>query len=157
MGSSNYPLLNLPTFDVNLRSVKQRTEIFDSFRQRYIKLTPEEWVRQHTLHYLVEHLNYPKNRIAVEVSLNLNKLSKRADILVYSAKLVPWMIIECKASTVKLNQSVFDQAARYNLVMNVPYLAVTNGIQLQAAEIIHSEERIIRLEKLPDWNQTYLQ
>ena len=152
MDSSNFPSLNLPTFDVKLRNDQQRTEIFDSFRQRYVKLTPEEWVRQHTLHYLVNQYNYPKNRIAVELSLQLNKLSKRADILIYNASSAPWMIIECKASGVKLNQAVFDQAARYNLVMNVPYLVITNGIQLLAAEIIHSDQKIIRLEQLPAWH-----
>jgi type I site-specific restriction endonuclease len=152
MDSSNFPQLNLPTFDVKLRNNEQRTEIFDSFRQRFVKLTQEEWVRQHTLHYLVNQFNYPKNKIAVELSLNLNKLSKRADIVIYNASSVPWMIIECKASSVKLNQAVFDQAARYNLVMNVPYLVITNGVQLLAAEIIHSDQKIIRLEQLPSWH-----
>jgi type I site-specific restriction endonuclease len=152
MGSSSFPPLNLPTFDVKLRNVEQRTEIFDCFRQRYVKLTPEEWVRQHTLHYLVNHYNYPKNRIAVELTLNLNKLTKRADIIVYNAALAPWMIIECKAAGVKLSQAVFDQAARYNLVMNVPFLAITNGLQLLAAEIVHTDQKINRLEQLPLWH-----
>ena len=153
MDSSDFPELNLPSFEARLRLVKQRKEIFDGFRNKFVKLTPEEWVRQHTIHYLVNELNYPKNRIAVELTLNLNGLTKRADIVVYNVSLQPWMIVECKASSIKLSQAVFDQAARYNLVMNVPFLVITNGIQLWAASVNRATGLISRLTGLPGWNE----
>ncbi len=103
------------------------------------------------LNYLYEHLNYPKNLLGVEVSLKLNKLSKRADIVVYAADLTPWMIVECKAAEVEITQAVFDQAARYNLTMRVPFLVVTNGIRLLAARINFKEEKIEMLQRMPDF------
>ena len=114
-------------------------------------LTPEEWVRQHVLNYLHQHLAYPRNRIAVEVSLKLNGLSKRADIVVYDAQMQPWMIVECKAADVVMDQKVFDQAARYNLTMRVPFLVITNGMKLLAASIDLVEEQIKPLKSLPSY------
>jgi type I site-specific restriction endonuclease len=89
-------------------------------------------------------LNFPANLIAVEKSLTLNSLSKRADIVVFDRKLEPWMLVECKKVEVKLDQSVFDQAARYNLVMKVPFLLITNGMQLLAAEIKNGQVEFIQ-------------
>lgn len=139
-----FPSLNLPSADLRLRKQQQRTQIYDAFRKRWVVLTPEEWVRQHFLHYLHFQLKYPANLIAVEKSLTLNGLSKRADIVVYDRKLQPWMLVECKKMDVKLDQSVFDQAARYNLVMNVPYLLITNGMQLLAALISNGQADFIK-------------
>ncbi len=142
-----FPPLNLPSAELRLRKVEQRTQIYDAFRKRWVVLTPEEWVRQHFLYYLKDHFQYPANLLAVEKSLRLNGLSKRADIVVYSRTMDPWMLIECKKPELKLNQAVFDQAARYNLVMNVPYLAITNGMQLLAAEI--QTDQAIFIQELP--------
>jgi hypothetical protein len=142
-----FPHLNLPSAELRLRKVEQRTQIYDAFRKRWVVLTPEEWVRQHFLHFLKDELRYPANLLAVEKSLRLNGLSKRADIVVYSRTMEPWMLIECKKPEVKLTQAVFDQAARYNLVMNVPYLAITNGMQLLAAEI--QTDRAVFIQELP--------
>lgn len=103
------------------------------------------------LQYLNSHLMYPRNSIAVEVPLRLNGLSKRADIVVYSRGALPWMIVECKAASVPLSQAVFDQAARYNLTMQVPYLVVTNGLQLRAAAILFREQTVKMLTELPAW------
>lgn len=136
--------MSLPPADLRLRKLQQRTQIYDAFRKRWVVLTPEEWVRQHFLHYLHFHLRYPANLIAVEKSLTLNGLSKRADIVVYDRKLQPWMLVECKKMDVKLDQSVFDQAARYNLVMNVPYLLITNGMQLLAALVSDGSAEFIQ-------------
>jgi len=144
-----FPSLNFPSAEFRLRKAEQRTQIYDAFRKRWVVLTPEEWVRQHILHFLKEHLQYPANLLAVEKSLRLNGLSKRADIVVYSRSMDPWMLIECKKPEVKLNQAVFDQAARYNLVMNVPFLVISNGMQLLAAEI-RSDEAVF-IQELPEY------
>ena len=106
------------------------------------------------LYYLSEHLLYPKNLLGVEVSLKLNNLSKRADIVVYASDLTPWMLVECKAAEVEITQAVFDQAARYNLTMRVPYLVVTNGIRLLAARINFKENKIEMLQSMPYFKQT---
>ena len=148
----NFKHLQLPAIHPVTRKVaSQRTQIFDAFRNKFVALTPEEWVRQHMLNYLYEHLHYPKNLLGVEVSLKLNNLSKRADIVVYAADLTPWMIVECKAAEVEITQAVFDQAARYNLTMRVPFLVVTNGIRLLAARINFQEEKIEMLQSMPDF------
>jgi hypothetical protein len=149
---SGFPALNLPDFGHQVRlSDEQRTEIFDAFRKKYVVLTPEEWVRQHLLHYLCDHLNYPANLLAVEQSLKLGSLQKRADVVVYQASLTPWMLIECKAAEVPLTQAVFDQAARYNLHFKVPFLVITNGLRLFAAKIDFQTGQVQRLESLPSF------
>ena len=103
------------------------------------------------LNYLYEHHHYPKNLLGVEVSLKLNNLSKRADIVVYAADLKPWMLVECKAAEIEITQAVFDQAARYNITMRVPFLVVTNGIRLLAARINFQAEKIEMLQSMPDF------
>jgi hypothetical protein len=150
----NFKPLQLPAIIPITRKVaSQRTQIFDAFRNKFVAFTPEEWVRQHMLNYLYEHLHYPKNLLGVEVSLKLNNLSKRADIVVYAADLTPWMLIECKAAEVEINQAVFDQAARYNITMRVPFLVVTNGIRLLAAKINFQENKVEMLQSMPNFNQ----
>ena len=143
--------LNLPSFDVKTRGSGQRTQILDVFRNKYVSLTPEEWVRQHVLHFLVNQHKYPQNLMAVEVALTMNGLFKRADIVVYTRSMVPWMIIECKSSSVALDQKVFDQAARYNLTLQVPFLLVTNGMKLFAAEINFVDQSVKRLNTVPEY------
>jgi len=151
---NNFKLLQLPAIHpLTRKAASQRTQIFDAFRNKFVALTPEEWVRQHMLYYLNEHLHYPKNLLGVEVSLKLNNLSKRADIVVYAADLTPWMLVECKAAEVEITQAVFDQAARYNITMRVPYLVVTNGIRLLAAKINFQENKVEMLQSMPNFKQ----
>jgi hypothetical protein len=145
------PELRLPSFDVRFRTASQRTEIFDGFRNRYVVLSPEEWVRQHMLHYMVNHLAYPAGLMGVEVSLRLHGQHKRADIVVYGKNADPWMLVECKAAHIALGQDVFDQAARYNLRMRVPYLVITNGMKLIAAKILPEIQEISMLPSMPDY------
>ena len=146
--------MHLPPINPLTRKVaSQRTQIFDAFRNKFVALTPEEWVRQHMLNYLYEHLHYPKNLLGVEVSLKLNSLSKRAAIVIYAADLTPWMLVECKAAEVEITQAVFDQAARYNITMRVPFLIVTNGIRLLAAKINFHENKVEMLQTMPHFNQ----
>jgi hypothetical protein len=148
--SIGFPILNLPEFEYTTRqALKQRTEIFDAFRNKYVVLTPEEWVRQHMLHYMHDELKYPKNLIGVEVSMTRLGKNERADIVVYTPQMEPWLIVECKSADVELKQHVFDQAARYNLVQGVEFLVITNGFRLVAAEINSKLHNISFLKQMP--------
>jgi predicted type IV restriction endonuclease len=147
-----FSVLNLPAVEFKTKQgLEQRTEIFDAFRNKYVVLTPEEWVRQHMLHYIVNEFRYPKNLIGVEVTINRGGKKERADIVVYMSTMEPWMIIECKAAEVELKQHVFDQAARYNLIHGVEYLVITNGIRLMAAEINSELKSFNFLKELPKY------
>ncbi len=120
--------LNLPQFEIKIIQREGKVYVFDEFRKKNILLTPEEWVRQHFLHYLVNHLDYPKPLIKTEGGILYNRLAKRSDILVYDRQGEPFLLIECKAPDVKLDQKVVFQASTYNQTIKAPYLAVTNGI-----------------------------
>ncbi|MBR6118092.1 MAG: type I restriction enzyme HsdR N-terminal domain-containing protein [Paludibacteraceae bacterium] len=106
-----------------------KEQIFCEWRHRWVRLTPEEWVRQHILHHMVEQLGYPSSLIAVEQAITVGDANKRCDAVVYDASLQPLMIIECKAETVPLTQKTLDQAITYNRKLNVPYLLLYNGVQ----------------------------
>lgn len=101
--------------------------IFDELRRRWVTLTPEEWVRQHFLLYLTKVAQYPSSLIAVEKEIRVGEMRKRFDILVYDRSHQPWMMIECKAASVNLEQSVLEQLLRYHIAVPVPYLIITNG------------------------------
>ena len=120
--------LNLPTFEAKIRKEGGKPAIFDVIRRRYVALTPEEWVRQHFVHYLLEHKGYPRSLMANEVQLALNGTRKRCDTVLYKRDLTPQMIIEYKAPHIEITQAVFDQIGRYNLALRVDYLVVSNGI-----------------------------
>lgn len=121
--------LNLPGYNAVITEKDGNSVIFDNLRGAYVTLTPEEWVRQHFVHYLIEHRNYPASLMANEVGLTLNGTKKRCDTIVYDRSLRPRMIIEYKAPSVKIDSKVFAQISRYNLVLKVDYLIVSNGIQ----------------------------
>ncbi|WP_099599451.1 type I restriction enzyme HsdR N-terminal domain-containing protein [Reichenbachiella sp. 5M10] len=121
--------LNLPSFDFNIRESSEGREIWDEFRKKYIQLTPEEWVRQNFLRFLVEELSYPKSLLKVEASLKYNRMSKRPDIIAYNGEGNAEMLVECKASYVKITEETFKQASVYNTVVKARYLVVTNGMQ----------------------------
>ncbi len=121
--------LKYPAFDVRLRKEKGQTFIFDSIRKKWLVLTPEEWVRQHLLNYLTVEKKFLGSAIAIEKELMLNDLKRRYDLVVYTPQLSPYLIVECKAPFVELDQVVIDQALRYNLVLKAPYVMITNGIQ----------------------------
>jgi type I site-specific restriction endonuclease len=146
---NNLPVLNLPTFNVKLKDEQQRTQIYDAFRNKFVNLTPEEWVRQHILHYLTDIQKIAKNKIAVEFSLKLNGLQKRADIVVFNNEMNPQIIVECKSIDVKITSSIFEQAARYNLVLKVPYLIISNGLSMHIAEIDFKNEQTKLLNEFP--------
>ena len=124
------PSLNLPAVSLKYKTENNKRLVFDTVRKKYVALTPEEGVRQHFVHYLMNQLDYPVGLIAIETVVKINTLNQRADVVVYNRKGKPVMIIECKAPKVKIDNSVFEQAARYNLNLGVDYLLVTNGIKM---------------------------
>ncbi len=124
-------LLNLPKFEIQVKEMDKGTCIFDVIRKKYIVLTPEEWVRQHFIHFLINSYKYPKSLMKVESGLKYNNLQKRSDILVYTRKGHPFLIVECKASNVKLDSKVIDQAALYNKSIGADYIIVTNGMNFR--------------------------
>ena len=121
--------LNLPPFEIKLRGTKAQPQIFDILRKKYIALTPEEWVRQHFVHFLVEHKGYPAALMANEIQLKVGEKTLRADSVLYSRDLKPRMIIEYKAPHIPITQKVFDQISIYNMLLHVDYLVVSNGLQ----------------------------
>mgnify|MGYP006280073503 FL=1 len=141
--------LNLPTYSFKIKSFDNKKFIFDSFRKKYLQLTPEEWVRQNFAAYLVHEKSYPGGRIVLEKSLKYNKLSKRCDILVYNNEGEPVLIVECKAPEIKIVSSTFDQIAIYNLNFKVRYLIVTNGLSHYCAMVDFEERKINFLNEIP--------
>ena len=121
--------LNLPAFETKISLRDEKKVIFDVIRKRYVALTPEEWVRQHFVHFLIDHKQYPSALLANEVLLNLNGTKKRCDTVLYTRDLSSKMSIEYKAPHIEITQSVFDQITRYNMVLKVDYLIVSNGMQ----------------------------
>lgn len=145
--------LNLPDHGVKTKHAPQGPRIFDPVRRSWVALTPEEWVRQHVLNFLVHDLGCPLSLIAVERKLVLNKLTKRADLVVHAPDARPLLLVECKAPSVKLDRSAFEQAARYNTVFRVPFLLVTNGLVHFICRIDHAAEGIVFLPALPAYDE----
>ena len=127
--------LNFPAYPFRLKKEGGKTYIFDDLRKRFLLLTPEEWVRQHLVRYLIEEKGYPRTFIKLEGGLKLNSLQKRSDVLLYNSHGEKTMLVECKAPSVKITQETFDQIARYNFVHRVKKLLVTNGLQHFYCEI----------------------
>ncbi len=142
--------LNLPTYAVRLRNQNGRNQIFDEVRKKWLVCTPEEWVRQHFIRWLITEKNYPASNIAIEVGLKLNTLQKRTDVVAFCQGQTH-LLVECKAPEVKISQKTFDQLFRYNLEVKAPFLAVTNGLSHFFAEFNSTEQRIIYLENLPNY------
>ena len=120
--------LKYPPFDVRVRNGIGQTSIFDALRKKWLVLTPEEWVRQHLLNYLVHEKKYPASIIAIEKEISLNDVKKRFDVVVYNKQKQPALIIECKAPFIELDKTVIEQVQRYNLVLKANYIMVTNGM-----------------------------
>ena len=120
--------LNFPTFTFRFKNSENKVAIFDEIRKKFIILTPEEWVRQHVVQFLLQDKSYPKSYINVEKLIKINNLNKRYDVVVYQPNGEFFLLIECKAPEVKIAQQTFDQIARYNLVLKAKYLMVTNGL-----------------------------
>ncbi|MGD0581729.1 MAG: type I restriction enzyme HsdR N-terminal domain-containing protein [Bacteroidales bacterium] len=145
--------LTLPQYSYRLSGSEGSRMIFDPIRRRYVKLTPEEWVRQHFINYLVVYGKYPAGLIGVEVPFKMNQLSKRLDLLVHDRSGNPLMIVECKEPDTKLDGKVFDQIAVYNIQYRVPYLIVTNGIQNYACRMNFENKSREDLEIIPQYDE----
>ncbi len=128
----------------------EKTFVFDPIRKKEIFLTPEELLRQLVLQFILDEKKYPVGRIRVEMGIRVNKLMKRCDIVVFDEKLNPWFLIECKSPKIKLSQSVFEQSARYNLTLNVPFLAVTNGLSTFCCALDYEKKGFEFLEGFPE-------
>jgi len=144
--------LNLPDFQLKIRVVGGQQQIFDEIRKKYVALIPEEWVRQNFIQYLVYSRKYPKGLIAVEHPLIINGVSHRADIVVFSSSGKPLAIIECKATDVAIDQSVVQQASRYNLLLKAPYLMLTNGLVHFCVKIDFEKGLSLPLDTIPFYN-----
>lgn len=125
--------------------------VFDPIRRKYVALTPEELLRQLILLYLLEEKQYPAHRIRSEVGIEVNGLRRRCDVVVYDAEINPWLLVECKSPKVALNQSTFEQAARYNLRLRAPFLTITNGLATYCSALDFEQETFRYLPHLPDY------
>jgi type I site-specific restriction endonuclease len=143
------PKLNFPHYDFRLREKDSRPEIFDDVRKSWVTLTPEEWVRQHVMKWIIEEKKYPASLLAVEKSITVNGLTKRCDIVAFDKTGLPVLIIECKAHDVEISQPVFDQAARYNLTLNVNLFLLTNGMNHFCCRADHENKSYLFLKELP--------
>ena len=143
--------LNLPSYEIKLSGTKDKPTILDILRRRYVALTPEEWVRQHFIHFLIEHKNYPATLLANEVQLKIADKSLRADSVLYGQDLRPRMIIEYKAPVIPITQKVFDQISAYNLLLHVDYLVVSNGIENYCCKMDYEHQKYSFLEEIPDY------
>ncbi len=143
--------LDFLQFQPKLRLSKsgEKTFVFDPIRRKDMVLTPEELLRQLVLIYLLEIKNYPANRIRVEAGFTLNGLQKRSDIVVFDAAVNPWLLVECKSPKVPLTQATFEQAARYNLELRAPFLAVTNGLATFCCALDFEQQSIEYLADFP--------
>lgn len=144
--------LNLPVFAPKVTEKEGKTLIFDPIRRKYVALTPEEWVRQHFVNYLVTVKKYPKELLANEVLVKLNGTSKRCDTVAYNLFLAPLMIVEYKAASVKITSAVFDQIVRYNMVLKVNYLTVSNGLHHFCCRIDYEKQTYAFLKEIPDYS-----
>jgi hypothetical protein len=141
--------LNLPQYSFRISGKEGEEIILDTIRKKYVRLTPEEWVRQNFVRYLINEGKYPPGLIGIEVMSKYNNLKKRVDILVHDRSGNPVLIVECKAPDVEINEKVFDQIATYNMGFKVPYIIVTNGIDHYACRIYHEEKKYDFLLVIP--------
>lgn len=141
--------LNFIDFQFRFKNSENKVAIFDIIRKKFILLTPEEWVRQHVIHFFITTLKYPKSHINVEKVMKINGLIKRYDIVVFDKMGQILILVECKSTEIKINQTVFDQIARYNLTLKAPFLMLTNGLNHFFCEMDFENEAYVFLETLP--------
>lgn len=146
-----FPLLNLPPAALKITKRSDNYFVWDVWRKKQILLTPEEWVRQHLLHHLVNHCHYPTERMAVEMQIEINQLKRRCDAVIFDINGLPKMIIECKEPNVSLNENVIHQIAQYNAALQTQWLLISNGLQHITLRIGHAANGIERIEGLVDY------
>lgn len=148
---TNMKKLNLPEFQFRIQQLDDKRMIFDLLRRKYVVLTPEEWVRQNFIMYLIHNKGYPQSLIAVESSLKVGRMVKRADVVVYDNKATPLAIVECKAAEVAIDAGVFDQIIRYNMALNVKYIMLTNGLVHYCCQLDYDDLSYRFLEEIPTY------
>ncbi len=145
--------LKFPTYSFRFKNSENKRLIFDEIRKKFMVFQPEEWVRQHCVQYLIHEKKYPKSLINVEKELKVNNLRKRYDIVVFNPDGSIHLIVECKAPKIKIDQSTFDQIARYNLALKASYLMVTNGINHYYCQMDFDDERYQFLKDIPEYSR----
>lgn len=148
--------LNFPVYSFRLKNSENKTSIYDEIRKKFVHLTPEEWVRQHVVQFLLTEKKYPKSLMNVEKQINLHGTSKRYDLVIFKPDGQINVVVECKAPSIKITQETFDQIARYNLNLNADYLMITNGLQHYFCEMDYENEKYIFLRDLPDYQRNKL-
>jgi type I site-specific restriction endonuclease len=146
------PKLSFPEYAFNIHRKDDKLFIFDPVRRKHVRLTPEEWVRQHWIRHLRSEYHMPFSHMSIEKSLKINNLAKRADILVYNRSLQPALLVECKAPEVELTNAVFEQASRYNLAFRVPWLLISNGNIHFVAFIDQDQKKTELINTIPEYD-----
>ena len=143
--------LNLPKYNFKLKEEGNKVFIFDSIRKKYLQLTPEEWVRQNFVQFLIQEKKYPQSLFSIEKGIKVSNTNKRVDIAIYNTDRNIEVLIECKAPEVKITQKAFDQIARYNLTLNAKFLVVTNGLNHFYAIMDYQNKKYVFLKELPEY------
>ena len=144
--------LNFPKYSFRLKNSENKVAVFDVLRKKFVLLTPEEWVRQHVVHFLLKEKNIPQSLLNVEKQLKVHQMIKRYDVVVFKPDGSIWMIVECKAASVPVTQNTFDQIARYNLALKADYLMVTNGLEHYFCQLDYEKEKYHFLKDIPAWS-----
>jgi len=145
--------LNLPKTELKITTNDGKQQVFDILRRKYVALTPEEWVRQHFVHFLIQQKGYPAECIGNEVSISLNGTKKRCDTVVYGCNAQPTMIVEYKSPKVEITQQVFDQISRYNIRLRVKWLIVSNGISHYCCQVDYESGTCCFVEDIPTYDE----
>jgi len=145
--------LNLPLAELRIKKQKEKDYVFDRLRKQFVRLTPEEYVRQQFISFLIEYKGYPSGRLANEVEIVLGNVRKRCDTILYDSYLQPLMIVEYKAPSVAISQKTFDQIARYNIALQVPWLIVSNGLQHFCCRIDNEKNEYVFENEIPEHKQ----
>ena len=142
-------VLQYPSYPFKIKALHGKDQIFDPFRKTWVLLTPEEWVRQHWINFLIEHQGYPKGLISLEKGLKYNQLQKRTDLVVFDRVGHPYLLIECKAPDIELNQKVLQQALAYRATLLTPYIILSNGVRHISLEFEKKHKKFIQTPNFP--------
>lgn len=145
--------LNFPAYSFRLKNSENKRSIYDVIRKRFIQLSPEEWVRQHVVHFLINEKKYPISLINVEKQFKVHQTLKRYDVVCFKPNGDIDIIVECKAPSIKIDQKTFDQIARYNLQLDADYLMVTNGMDHYFCQMDYVEEKYVFLRDIPEYSR----
>lgn len=143
----------IPKFDYKTKIENENLYIFDIIRKKYILLTPEEWVRQGWIHYLIQNFNYPKGMMSVETGLKYDRRQKRSDILVYDRNAQPYLLIECKSMEVSLGQDTLEQVSQYNMEIQAKYIMISNGLEFAVFHFHKEQNKYLVSDKIPAFEE----